>query len=148
MEAVLEAIEAHAQAAGATLDDPMTDVCIGLPWPRGRCGRVFWASEIIPAPRMPMRYSMNSEVVGDQVVVRFFWPIRTADEAAHKGRALEMFGVADSLRGLLDADRTLGGEVETVEVGASVSDTVLFGEAPYMQVDVPIAFGHREKEIS
>jgi hypothetical protein len=148
MTDVLEAIETHAKAAGVALADPMTDVCIGLPYPRGRCGRVFWSGEVIPAPQMPSRFSLNGEVIGDQVIVRFFWPIRSADEAAHKGRAVEMFAVADSLRGLLDGDLTLGGAVNTLQVEASVSDLVLFEGAPWAQVDVPVQVGQRDKVMT
>jgi hypothetical protein len=129
MTDVLEAIETHAKAAGVALADPMTDVCIGLPYPRGRCGRVFWSGEVIPAPQMPSRFSLNGEVIGDQVIVRFFWPIRPPTRLRTRPDAVEMFAVADGLRGLLDGDLTLGGDGRHLRRGAE-PDLVNIGGAP------------------
>ena len=146
---VLSAIEAHAQTAGASLTDPMTDVCIGLPVPRGRCGRVYWDGET-DAPRMPGRYTGNTELTGDRIVVRWFWPIGSADEAAHASRVVEMQALAVALREAIDEDgaalEALG--VYDIEVGQAEPDIVQIGGSVVAISDTPLVVGYREQEIT
>jgi hypothetical protein len=146
-QTTIEAIETHAQTVGAAMTPAMTDVCIGLPFPRGRCVRVYWDGEADP-PRMPMRNSLNSELVGDRVTVRGFWPVASADEAAHKARVLEMHALAHGIRDAIDGDTTLNGEIDTVVVGDSVPDAIQFGGTWYAVLDIPLTLGHREVEMT
>lgn len=93
----LAAIEAHAQAAGAALDDPMTDVAIGFPWPRGRCARVFWNGEAAPET-MGGRLTLDSEMVAEIIRVTAFWPVGDGNEEAAKSLVTEMATFVHELR--------------------------------------------------
>lgn len=148
LDAVLSAIEAHAAAAGAAVTPPITDVCAGLPVPRGRCVRVFWTGEAEPV-RMPGRYTLSGELVGDSITVRGFWPVASADEAAHRSRVLEMAALAHGVRAAIDGDQTLDGDAaDSVLVGDSDADFAVIAGALYAVVDIPLTVSYREVEIT
>jgi len=146
--AILDAITVHAAAAGAAVSPPITDVCVGLPWPRGRCIRVAWSGETA-TPKFPSRFTGESEMVGDQVVIRAFWPIGSADEAAHRGRVVEMATLAAELRDRLDGDATLGGELpDILEMGYAEPGFEQHGATVFATLDVQLELAYREVEIT
>lgn len=143
----LTAIETHAITVGATFTPPLTDVCVGLPVPRGRCVRVYWDGEAEPV-RMPGRFTLMSELVADRVVVRGFWPIASADEAAHRGRVLEMAALAHGMRTAIDMDQDLADGLDAIDVEHAEPDIVQIGGALFAVVDIPVTLSYREQEIA
>lgn len=136
--AALAAIEGHAVTAGAAVTPPMGDVCAGVPLPRGRCARVYWDGEA-DAVRMPGRFTLASELVGDRLAVRAFWPIASADEAAHAGRVAEMADFAHAFRAAVDGDSGIEADVAHAE-----ADFAQIGGALYAVVDILVTVTTRE----
>lgn len=145
---ILSALETHAVAAASDASSEFTDVTSGLPYPRGaRSGRVTWTAEEAPWDMATDR-SLSGQMLGDRILLRFMWVVGTLDEAAQRGRTLEMWTLADSLGTRLRGDQTLGGLVEGVDVEHAESDDQEFGGALYAVLDVYARLSHREQETT
>lgn len=106
---VIAALLTHAEAAAAALTDPITDVQVGLPMPRDRCVRIYWAGEVAP-PHFPNRRSLNGWLVGQQVEVTAYWPVSDAEETEAAARITDMATFVDEIRKRVQLDSQLGGE--------------------------------------
>lgn len=126
----MNAILVHAQATGTALASPITDVQIGLPVPRGRCGRVYWDGEAQPV-RMGGRRDLSGELVSQKITVTWFWPLAETGEVQAKARVLEMATVVDDLRRRVLADSQLGGSSTDLEMGYAQPDFLQLGGATY-----------------
>lgn len=147
LEQQLTTIESRLQAVGAALADPITDICVGLPVPRGdRSVRISWAGDT-DAVRMPGQKTLVSELVGDAVLIRGFWQIPTADEQGHRKRLLEMAAFAHGAREALDTDNDPDG-LDAIDVGHAVPDLVNYGGADYAMVEITLTLSYREVEIT
>lgn len=125
---VLDALLTIAQAAGAEVDPPYTDVEIGAPMPRGRCVRVWWTGEVIPAPQMDgVRYSLDHELVGQGFAVTAFEPMSGFDEAPAAARMNRLATFVDEFRSGVNEDRTLGGKAMSIEPEATPVDYANLG---------------------
>lgn len=128
----LAAIETHAQAAGAAMTPPMTDIVIGLPWPRGRCARVFWDGETEPA-RIDRR-AIGEEHVSQRISVTAWWPVSDAGEAASEQLMSEMREFAHQMRTRVLGDSQLGGMSTDLEMEYASPDFVPWGGQLYASV--------------
>lgn len=142
----MEAIETHAIAAGAAVTPKITDVCIGLPVPRGRCGRIWWDGE--QDERGGRRYSLNHQLVANRIGVRFFWPVSDATEAAAKNRIYEMRAIAHELRTRILGDIQLGGNSTDLEVENAEAELLNSAGTLYAIVSIPITTGILEYEVA
>lgn len=146
-DGILSALEAHAVAAAADANPAFTDVTSGLPYPRGeRSGRITWTAEEVPWDMATDR-SLAGQMLGDRILLRFMWIVASLDEAAQRGRTLEMWTLADSIGSRIRGDQTLGGLVEGVDVEHAETDEQEFG-ALYAVLDIYVRLSHREQETT
>jgi len=128
----LDALLALAETAAAACSPKYDDVAIGAPVPRGRCVRLWWSGEAIPAPQMGgSRYTLNSELVGAGVVVTVFEPFSDLGEEVTANAMVNMATFIDGLRSGIDADRTLGGKTIAVEPEATPAEYAQLGQVVY-----------------
>lgn len=122
---VMDALLSIAATAGASVSPKYTDVKIGLAVPRGRCIRLGWIGETIPAPQLDgQRYTLASEMVGHRFALGVYENVTDMAEDAAAARMLVMADFFHAFRTAVDADRTLGGKVMACEPDAAVIDYV------------------------
>jgi hypothetical protein len=145
----LDQVEAIAQTAGAAVSPKYTDVKIGAPYPRGRCARIWWGGEVIPAPQMgEMRYSLSTEIVGHAVVVTVFEPMGDVSEDASKSLMGTMADFISELRDGIDADRTLGGKSVSIEPEATPNEFIQIGNALFAFASMVCPVGNIEYDVN
>lgn len=142
----MNAIETHVVAAGNAVEPKITDVCIGLPVPRGRCGRIWWDGEA--DERAGRRYSLNHQLIANRIGVRFFWPVSDAAEAAAKNRIFEMRAIAHEVRTRILGDSALGGNSSDLEVENAEADLLNSAGTLYATVSIEITTGILEYEVA
>lgn len=141
---VLDNIATIATTAGATLTPPMTDVAVGIPIPRGRCVRIAWTGE--EDPWDGVGDGLNVKRIGDVILVRGFWPIASADEAASRGRIVEMWTLASAFGTGFRGDLDLGGEVQAAMVDYAEADDTNIGGTLYAVLDMVVHVSYREQQ--
>ena len=127
----ISTIVTHAAAAAAAVDSTWTDVADAEPIPTGqRSIRVAYAGTSAPA-RMDERYTLNSEMVGEQVMIAAFWAMADLSTTNGARRNLEARTLADELRTRLNGDATLGGTVTDLAVGDAQTDWPVINGTQY-----------------
>lgn len=123
-------VKTVAQTAAAGLPNPYTDVAIAAPVPRGRCVRVWWAGEEIPAPQMDgVRYSLSSEIVGQRIAATAFEPLSDSTEQVTAAAMASLGEFVHAMRAAVNADRTFGDTAMSVEMPAVDADYLNVGGA-------------------
>ena len=144
----LAAVKNAAVTAGQATTPKYDDVAIGAPVPRGRCVRVWWAGEAIPAPQMgEVRYSLDHEIVGHEIAVTVFEPMGDASEQASEDRMATIADFVVELRDAIDIDRSLGGKSMSVEPEATPADFVNIGGTLYAIASMVMPVGVIEFEV-
>lgn len=90
--------------------------------------------------------TLTDHPFGDGVTVRFYWPIST--RAAAPARTLEMDArdVTRTLIARLEADRDLGGNVESLTINDATAGWLEADGAACRIVDVPLILGFTDTE--
>lgn len=127
------ALLTHAQAAGAALTNPITDVLLGFANPKGRCIRIYWGGET-EQEKMGGRYTLNSEMIGQRTIVAAFLPITTLSEDLAAAIDAEMTALAHELRTRFNGDAQLGGTQSDLTLNMAEPDFVTFGNTRYVVV--------------
>ena len=70
---LMDAVQVHAAAAAAAADAKFKDVAVGFGAARGKCVRIFYGGERGPE-HFPDDRTLNSQLVGQAIVVRGYWP--------------------------------------------------------------------------
>lgn len=145
---VLSALLANARTAGAATTPAYTDIEIGVPAPRGRCVRVWYTGEVIPAPQLDgKRYSLDTELVGHGFAIAAFEPMADFEEYGAEQRMGALGGFVSALRTAIDADRTLGGKTVAVEPDAAPIDYANLAGTLHAFAAMPITAGFTEHTI-
>jgi hypothetical protein len=105
----LAAVLVHAQAAGNAITPAITDVNVAYPVAPGRCGRIFYGGEA-EGERIGARRTLNSELIGEQITIVFFWPLSEIGETASASTETELYNLKHQLRTRLLGDSQLGGQ--------------------------------------
>jgi hypothetical protein len=118
------AILTHAQAAGAAIDPPITDVArsdLLIPGSGQRCIRVAWDGEETPS-RMGAGMTLNSQLVGERFRIRAIWTISEGGTVLAANRDADVAALRDELRTRLLGDATLGGACTDLALGYVATD--------------------------
>lgn len=144
----MDEVTSRATTAGQAVDPKYTDVAIGAPVPRGRCVRIWWAGEVIPAPQMGSRYSLSTEIVGHQIVATVFEPMSDSSEQATENLMGTMADFVSALRDAIDADRTLGGKSVSIEPEPTPCEFVQIGGTLYAFASMVMPVGNIEYDVN
>lgn len=125
------AILTHAQAAGAALTIPITDVAIGFANPQGRCIRVYWGGEVEPE-KMGGRYTLNSEMIGQKTIIGVFFPVTTLSTDLAASIDADMASLAHQFRTRFNGDAQLGGTQTDLSLSLGQPDLVVIGNIRYL----------------
>lgn len=143
---VLNTIETHAQTAANALSNPIKDVKIGYPkapQAGGRSVRIFWGGEIDPA-HIGARRTLNSEMVGDIVVVIAFWSLSSLSEEQAEVVELEARAFAAGFRSAINGDAQLGGNVTDLDLSDATPEFPVLAGAQYRTVTYELATAYTE----
>lgn len=147
-EAQLDGILAHARAAGAALTEPMTDITVGWPVPRGRGGRLYWAGES-ETQHMGGQRTLTSRLIAPRLRLTFYWPISDAGETAARSYVLEMHDLIADLRTRVLDDSQLGGLSTDMEMTLAEPDLLqAAGGGFYAIADVDFILDYDEYTIA
>ena len=122
----------HATTASAALSRPFEDVQAGVPFPRGRCVRIYYGGET-EADKFE-RYTLNSEMVGQVTLIAAFWPVTSLDEELGAVIDAEAQAFTDALRTAVDGDSSLNGNVDNTTLGYGEPDFVTIGNTRFVMV--------------
>lgn len=144
---VMDDINAHAVAAAAAVDPQFVDVAVGFRAARGRCCRTYYAGEIAP-PAFPEDETLNSQLIGERVVVDALWPM--ADISTEKAR--EQLGEAwtfkHELRTRLLGDESLGGDAMNLLLLPATVDEAVISKQSYLLCRIEIHLAYTEYALA
>ena len=126
------ALVTHAAAAGAALSDPILDVRAALPVPKGRCIRVYYGGETLPAKMDGKRYTLNSEMVAEVTLIAAFFPVVLNDEAVTAQIDTDLYTLKHELRTRILGDAQLGGASTDTELDYVEPDLVTYNNVRYL----------------
>lgn len=134
LDTVIANIVAHAVTVGAAQTPPITDVARADPVPRGRSCRVWWAGEVPPPGFGQAPSVLNGQLVGERVLVGWFWPVGDSSEVLASNRDKEVWAVNDAFRAAIQADSTLSGTCTDLDVQYAANDYVASNGALWRQL--------------
>lgn len=144
----LSAVKSAAGQAAATITPAYTDVVVGAPVPRGRCVRVWWGGEAIPAPQMDgRRYSLNHELIAQRIAATVFEPMSDMSEGNSEAAMGRIADFVLALRTVIDEDRTLGGKSVSVEPDETPCEFLNIGGTLYAYASMTMSVGIIEVQI-
>lgn len=134
----LSTLETHLAAAGGACTPAITDIGCGDPGlPNGRVLRYWYTGSGAPS-RMGARSTLTDEMIGEQLVIRAYFPIPTrSDKAVMRALEVDCQAIARQLTSRLNGDRTLGGNCVDLTVG-DVNVGYLNGDATFRTVEIPL----------
>lgn len=122
---LMDAVQVHAAAAAAAADAKFKDVAVGFQAAKGKCVRIFYGGERGPE-HFPDSRTLNSQMVGQAIVVRGYWP--RSDTGTRQQRLMEgeMATFTKELRTRVLGDSQLGGAaVDLVMTPAQCEEAVI-----------------------
>jgi hypothetical protein len=142
---LMDAIQVHATAAAVAAGGATRyDVAVGFPVSKGTCVRIFYGGERETA-RFNGDETLNSQLVGQGIVVRGYWPV--AVTAVNRQRLIEgeMAVFVKELRTRVLGDFTLGGKAQdALKMHLAATDQVMIANTQYAVVDIEIVVDYDE----
>lgn len=129
--AKLDAIAVHAKAAaiaagGATFYDAQ----VGFPASKGPNVRVFYGGEA-DSPHFPEDLTLTSQIVGQRIIVRGYWPLSETATKRHRAIEGEMATFIKELRTRVLGDSDLGGESTDLVMLHSTTEQIVVATIAY-----------------
>ncbi len=133
---VMTTIAAHATASVATFTPASQwDVAVAPPLPRGKTVRIFYAGER-ETPHFGRGRTLRTQMIGQAVAVRAFWPVADYAKDRRKNLMVEMAAFAFQMRTRVHGDSQLGGNSIDLTSSLADPDDILFGQVHYATLDI------------
>jgi hypothetical protein len=146
---LMDALQVHAAAAAVTAGGAtFTDVAVGFPAAKGRCVRVFYGGERSPDRMGPDSETLNSEMVGQAVIVRGYWPIPETATKRQRVQEGEIGTFVKSFRTRVNGDKQLGGGATDLTLSLAVVEQVVVSGTKYTMADLEAVIDFDEYTIA
>jgi len=145
--AAIARLKVHATTAGAALPNPITDVAIAFPAPKGRCIRIFYGGET-PADLLGADSSQVSVMVGHQTIVMGFWPLSNLSEGNAAVIEAEVAAFVDGFRTAVLGDVGLATAVHALELEHAEPGFADLAGTPWRTVEIRVNTEYTEYSVT
>lgn len=143
----MDAIQVHAAAAAAAANSKFVDVAVGFGAAKGRCVRIFYGGER-EAEHFPESRTLNSQIVGQAIVVRGYWPRSDTNVRQQRLMEGEMGTFSKELRTRILGDSQLGGESVDLVMHMTRAEEVVLVSTRYAVTDTEIVVDFDEYTLA
>jgi hypothetical protein len=145
----MEAIKAHAAAAGALMTPAITDVDIGPPMPVShRCVRIFYGGEVEPAHMGNETHTMNSQMVSERISLVAWIALSNLSPEQLADVEMTLRAFKHELRTRVLGDSQLGGMATDLAMGMSNVDFGPVGNTNYRTLETEFITDYAEYPIA
>lgn len=135
----LAQILTHVTAAGAALDNPITDVANAHPVPRGqRCIRLWYDGEQDPTVPVGGSRTLTDRMIGFRVRIIAWWQMSASGEVLAAAVDDEAYDLTYQINSRLAADSQLGGQCTDLVVGYAETGFELIGGGAWRTLAIEV----------
>lgn len=143
----LARLKTHATTAATGLSNPIKDVAIAFPAPRGRCIRLFYGGET-ESEQLGTDSTLISETIGHQTVVMGFWPLSNLSETQAAVIEAEIAAWVHAFRTAVLGDIGLNATTHSLDVELAEPGFADLAGAPWRTVEVRVNTEYTEYTVT